>query len=283
MSYQPDFSGIWAKIERAKEHLDEFDRECGAQVGTPIPEAYRVPMRCEYEPGSGDHVFRATPTLPEDAVRRLGIVVGDIAHNARSALDHLFWQLALVHCGGVMPWSEGDQRRIQFPIDDTAADFAKNKRRKFVAPEHWTIIEGHQPHSRGLDKAHAFLHPVVRLREFSNTDKHRVITPVTVLSNRHTDVIEIFQGAGGKVVRLDRPWGEEGAWLVEEDAEVMRVRVSPASLQLNMEMAGYVVPNPSVIDRIPEGPARIVPLYGILYEIVTEVLDVVRDFHQLSY
>jgi hypothetical protein len=59
---------------------------------------------------------------------------------------------------------------------------------------------------------------------------------------------------------------------------VVRVKVRPASLQLNMKVAGYVVPNPSIIDRFPEGPARIVPLEGIL-----EVLDVVHDFHQHSY
>ena len=61
------------------------------------------------------------------------------------------------------------------------------------------------------------------------------------------------------------------------------MKVRRASLQLNMKVAGYVVPNPSIIDRFPEGPARIVPLDGILEEIMLEVLDVVHDFHQLSY
>lgn len=272
MSYQPNFSGIWAKIERAKEHLDAFDRECGAQVGTPVPEAYRVPMTCKYEPSSGYHVFRATPILPEDAIRRLGIIVGDIAHNARSALDHLFWQLALVHCDENMPWTEREQRQIQFPITDTPDKFAGNRARKFVASEHWTRIEGHQPYSGRFDEAHAFLDPLARLREFSNTDKHRVITPVTMLSNRHTDVLELFHDAGGRVVRLDRPWGEDGAWLVEEDAEVMRVLVEPASLQLDMDMAGYVVPHPSVIDRFPEGPPAAFRCTGYLAKLCLRYL-----------
>jgi hypothetical protein len=282
-SYQPDFSGIWAKIERAKEHLDAFDRECGAQVGTPVPEAYRVPTSCKYEPSSGYHVFRATPTLPEDAIRRLGIIVGDIAHNLRSALDHLFWQLALVHCGGNVPWTEREQRRIQFPITDTPDMFAGNRARKFVASEHWTRIESHQPYSGPFDEAHAFLDPLARLRGFSNTDKHRVITPVTVLTNRYTiDLIEFFKDSGGESVDLHYPFRSGHDWLTQNDAEVVRVKVRPASLQLNMEMAGHVIPNPSVIDRFPDGPPRIVPLYGILYEIISEVLDVVRDFHEPS-
>jgi hypothetical protein len=283
-SDQPDFSGIWAKIERAKEHLDTLRRETGLGIRYPIPDIYQVPMRLEYELDTGYHVFRATATLPEDAIRRIGILVGDSVHNLRSALDHLFWQLALVYCDGEMPWSEWDQRKIQFPIDDTADDFAKNKRRKFVAPEHWTIIEGHQPHRRGLDEAHAFMHPLVRLRDFSNTDKHRVIPLVTVLTNRYTiDLIEFFESKGGKVVDLRYPFRGGHDWLMENDAEVVRVKIRPASLQLNMEMAGHVIPNPSVIDSPPEGFAKIVPLDGALHEIVSEILDVVREFHQLSY
>jgi hypothetical protein len=70
---------------------------------------------------------------------------------------------------------------------------------------------------------------------------------------------------------------------MEQDAEVVRVKVRPASLQLNLEVAGYVVPNPSVIDGFPEGFARIVPLDGVLYEMIHKVLEVVRDFQKLSY
>jgi hypothetical protein len=282
-SDQPDFSGVWAKIERAKEHLDTLRRETGLGIGYPIPDIYQVPMRLEYEPDTGYHVFRATATLPEDAIRRIGILVGDAVHNLRSALDHLFWQLALVHCDGEMPWDEREQTRIQFPISDTPKKLKNTGRSKYVASEHWTIIEGHQPYSDGFDEAHAFAHPLARLRQFSNTDKHRVITPVTVLTNRHTDLVEFFQGFGGELVDLHIPTRYGHDWLMEQDAEVVRVKVRPASLQLNLEVAGYVVPNPSVIDGFPEGFARIVPLDGVLYEMIHKVLEVVRDFHKLSY
>jgi hypothetical protein len=33
MSYQPDFSGVWAKIDRAKEHIEALDREVGTSFG----------------------------------------------------------------------------------------------------------------------------------------------------------------------------------------------------------------------------------------------------------
>jgi hypothetical protein len=286
-SYQPDFSGVWAKIERAKEHLDALRRETGLGIGAPIPDAYRIPMRLEYEPSSGDHVFRATATIPEDAVRRVGILVGDIAHNLRSALDHLVWQLSLVRTKGREP---NKPKIIQFPIQDSPPPKLTDKRRFLengalykLRPEHRAIIYEHQPHQGHFDERHVFLHPLARLRELSNHDKHQVITPVTVLSNRHTDLTEFFQGYGGEIT--DMVPLQSGAYhsLMNQDTEVVRVKVRPASLQLNMEMAGYVVPNPSVIDRFPEGPARIVPLDGILEEIMLEVLDVVRDFHQLSY
>jgi hypothetical protein len=124
-SYQPDFSGVWAKIERAKEHLDALRRETGLGIGTPIPDTYRIPMRLEYEPSSGDHVFRATATIPEDAVRRVGILVGDIAHNLRSALDHLVWQLSLVRTKGREP---SNPKIIQFPIQDSPPPKLTDKR-----------------------------------------------------------------------------------------------------------------------------------------------------------
>ena len=286
-SYQPDFSGVWAKIERAQEHLDALRRETGLGVVTPVPDAYRIPMRLEYEPNSGDHVFRATATLPEDAVRRVGILVGDIAHNLRSALDHLVWQLSLIGTGGREP---NNPNIIKFPIQDSPPAKLTDKR-KFqetaalykLRPEHRAIIYEHQPHRGHFDQAHIFLHPLTRLREFSNDDKHKVITPVTALSNRHTDLTEIFQGFGGEIT--DMVPLRSGAYhsLMDQDTEVVRVKVRPASLQLNMAVAGYVVPNPRVIDPFPEGPACIVPLDGILEEIMLEVLDVVRDFHQLSY
>jgi hypothetical protein len=127
------------------------------------------------------------------------------------------------------------------------------------------------------------MHDLVRLREFSNTDKHRVITPVTILTHRHTDLFEFFERIGGELVDMHVPTRPGHDWLTEDDAEVVRVKVRPASLQLNMEMAGYVVPDPSVIDDVPEGFAVIHPLEQVLYSITHEVLGVVRDFHGVSY
>jgi hypothetical protein len=279
----PDFSGVLAKIERAEEHVNTLRRETGLGIGTPIPDAYRIPMRLEYESSSGDHVFRAAATVPEDAVRRVGILVGDTVHNLRSALDHLFWQLALVHCDGEMPWDEREQTRIQYPISDTPKKLKKTGKQKFVAPEHWIIIERHQPYSGRFGEALAHLHPLAWLRDFSNTDKHRVITPVTYLSTRHTDLTEFFRGFGGEITDMI-PLGS-GAYhsVMNQDTEVVRVKVRPASLQLNVKVAGYVIPYPSVIDRLPNAPARIVPLDGKLHEIVLEVVGVFRDFHELSY
>jgi hypothetical protein len=35
---------------------------------------------------------------------------------------------------------------------------------------------------------------------------------------------------------------------------MMRVKVRPASLQLNMEVAGYIAVEPSFVDVLPTGP-----------------------------
>jgi hypothetical protein len=239
MTYQPDFSSCWAKLDRAKEHRDVLGRETDVAFGI---EANRVGLRVEYDTESGYHVFRATTFPPEDLLVRFGLIMGDALQNLRSALDHLVWQLSLFRRNGREP---RNPRTVQFPIvkdpipNVRPEDFMGGKKEALwdVLPEHRAIIEDHQPYKRWYN--FPIPHPFLRLQRLSNDDKHRLVNPVLFRSASIFINPDVFRNHGGKVV------GDRGAYFGQPliaDAEVLQLKIWPSSLQRNMQVAGNVVP-----------------------------------------
>jgi hypothetical protein len=117
-------------------------------------------------------IFREPPPI-------LGIIIGEIVHNLRSALDQLACLVPLV------PGAKRPQR-ASFPIFDRAdPDPAKPKLSAFrrdykgrignIVPEAYGIIESVQPyHSTG----EAPWHPLALLEDLWNWDKHNAISVV---------------------------------------------------------------------------------------------------------
>jgi hypothetical protein len=67
----------------------------------------------------GDYIF-SVAAIPEEWRLEVGVIIGDVAHNLRSALDHLFWQL---HCHYIgVPKPRWDTRKVQFPIEDRSKE-----------------------------------------------------------------------------------------------------------------------------------------------------------------
>ncbi len=301
MTYQPDFSGVWAKLDRAEQHRKTLEGEVGHRLapdGTMIvPETNRIPLRLEYERETGYHVLRLAGAPPsEDAIRRWGIIIGEAVHNLRSALDHLVWQLALFNRGGREPQLPN---RVQFPITNKPLppgvrpeDFASGKDRPLweVRPDHRAIIYEHQPHGSRFDFSNGMIHPFLRLNRLSNDDKHRVITPVSVMPDRFTDLkVSPMGSIEGEVVEWDVRVAPGQP--LEGDAEIMAVRLKPPSLQLNMEVAGYLAPNISfryviphqVVPGVPSGTPCVIPIHMELMNIALQASEVIREFHELSY
>lgn len=262
MSYTPDFSGVWAKIDRAREHAETLNRETGWHfdpAGNPVRvQVHRIPVRLEYEPETGYHVFRATRAVPEDVVRRWGVITGDAIHNLRSALEHLVWQLSLAGTGGVTP---GNPPIIKFPVQDTPPadrrpeNFQRTAALYKVEPKYRAIIYEHQPHGSRFNFGHGPVHPFSRLRDLSNLDKHQLVIRPDVAANHFAmNPSAIFAKAGGEVIEW-HAGGGMGKPPVR-DAELMRVEARPASLQLNMDVAGYVFPEPAFVDVVLGNPLR---------------------------
>ena len=167
--------GIRLKIERAQEHVNTLEREIAA---------YREGRHYEF---AGD--FDSKPKhclvrfhLLEHPEERWGVILGDVAHNYRSALDHIAWQL-------VKRYGGRGGRQTKFPIYAKESDYidwraprrACDPRGKWSDPfegvdeEIVALIESFQPYRREGEND-----PLAILSAISNRDKHRLLLPTVV-------------------------------------------------------------------------------------------------------
>lgn len=224
-----DLSGCRAKIERAHEHGKGLQAEVDFALR---PESKLIQIEAKPDRQSGYHVYRVA-TMPEAWMRRAGLIIGDIVHNLRSALDHLFWQLYCVYHG--VPRDEWEATKVQFPIDDKYGTFSMRRKERFgEIPElQWAIIARAQPHE-GPDMDTV---AIKMIRDLSNRDKHRVLTPVLLRPRQRL----ISHNKDSAITRARSPLDfSHAAKRLEVGAEVVRV-VLPDYADAEMEMAGYAI------------------------------------------
>ena len=157
------------KIARAKEQFDALHAEIAQFF-----EDYPYVVRIYVDPQTGDEVFEAPE--PPTFDRSWGVIVGEIAHNCRSALDWLA-NVLVTESGG-----EPD-RETAFPISRTEADYLRKNRTgvpyrdrllRGMRDDFKDRIDAVQPYKRG-DLAYA--DALVALRYLTDRDKHRHLHP----------------------------------------------------------------------------------------------------------
>lgn len=150
-------TGVELKIERAKQHIADFQRSVNGVVDS---KPYQTAV--DRDPNSGDKVFRLRITT--DTPRDWPAVIGDIANNLRSALDHLAWQL--VEVSGGIPG-----RHTSFPICEDRAKYeatANGAKIHGARTDIIRILDAIQPYKGGND---ALFH----LNAVAVHDKHRFL------------------------------------------------------------------------------------------------------------
>jgi hypothetical protein len=118
------------------------------------------------------------------------LMVGDVCGNARSALDHLLWQLWLLK-------DPAFDRNVYFPVFDTFDAGDGQHGFKFQATRHIrdltknqrTLIENSQPYHTGYEALNI-------LRDLNNSDKHRVIQLFALTAT--SEIFEILTPGGGQ-------------------------------------------------------------------------------------
>ncbi|MEN3326569.1 MAG: hypothetical protein V7638_1376 [Acidobacteriota bacterium] len=183
MSADERLALIRVKIERAKKHIDDMNREIDAYL-TSKPyvissneysnPAFKRPYRVYYLQG-----VRPVPDL-------IRAIIGDVLFNVRAALDHLAYNLVAVRGfvddKGIALTDQGI-RDIGFPILDmnTAEEYEASETRKRkvrgmsqVARE---AIDHTKPYKAGNEA-------LWRLHKLNNIDKHRLV--ITAASALHS-------------------------------------------------------------------------------------------------
>lgn len=154
------------KLERAKEHLFNLYAEI---VGFLNTNPYGVILEGDAKPGHS----RAEIAFSDPAPPRILIIAGDILHNLRGALDHLYWELTHSR-PSARPSDESARRKIQFPIFDSAEAYRANRSKiGRLGPDVLKMFNNLKPYHGGNDA-------IWRLNRLSNIDKHRALLTVAI-------------------------------------------------------------------------------------------------------
>jgi hypothetical protein len=198
-------SGPSIKIQRADKHLHELAdainrfRESGA---------YQLAIEPDHE--ARKHILRAKIERAPPVVE-WGIVIGDIVHNLRSALDHMMWSLTARYCGPPPEIIGGAWRYVDFPIQCRSWNEAAAFPIKGMPAELIAYVKHLQPCNRSQDDP--LRDPLAVLNELWIGDKHRTITLVQYYA--HTKLEPFGMVLRTSSQRADGP--------VEDGAEIARV------------------------------------------------------------
>lgn len=168
-----DLASAYHKLDRAKELLDGLDAEVLAWMDL-------KPYTCF--PYISPNYRRASIIVKahhDPPIVRWSLIVADIIHNIRCALDHAFWAILLNEFGGKAP-AKAD--KLSFPIWDAAP--TSNQKRTFepIGLKLFTAIESVQPYHHPFPDLP--VHPLDIIRDIDNANKHKLLFTVMASAAR---------------------------------------------------------------------------------------------------
>jgi hypothetical protein len=257
----PSLEGVREKFRRAEQHFDLLQAEIR---GFFHREHQPIGVSAGYlDAESGWHIFYGF--VEEEPPLRLGVILGDFVHNARSALDHLVWQLVLLNGGTPKSGARGNR----WPIANTEHEWrtAHGSDVRDVAATHVATIEQTQPYNAG-DRAEDTIPS--RLRFLSDVDKHQVVHPTLAVILDPAEAVSFRVTSGsGEIVRKQVRFGAP----FEHRTELMRVRVEPLTPDTKVEMEGDVPVDIAFSER------RLAS--GVAKQILDAVRVIIREFEPL--
>jgi len=184
LSYFPTRGGYWVhplnsarlKVKRANIHINALKRSV-ERLFDPKHTIGEKPIM------QGMAKLVDVDIDPSLRAENWGLIIGDIVTNLRASLDHIAWELAMLHIRetGGRKLTPSQSRLVQFPLYDEPDDFMAKSRGgralKFVLPRARSEIERFQPYNR---RNWPELKLLGDLKLLSNADKHRLVTPTNV-------------------------------------------------------------------------------------------------------
>lgn len=243
--------GAVDRIHRAEEHLASLRREI-AGFGQREHDSCTIGVS-SYLPNT----FSCVRKVPHERIPAIiSILLGETVYNLRAALDYLVFELARADSGSV-------QEHTQFLICDTQKQFAKERLRclKTLSAAHVAAIEGLQPYN-GVKWTG-------RLRQISNPDKHRQLTPTN-------------SGSGAQVLPTTIPYPQHIPWPIghhefRSNRRAKRADGIEVDVQLitSMEIG---IPIEETDRRTGKPIVLALPLEEIIHEIKAGVRSAVESF-----
>ena len=212
--------GPRAKLKRVKYQIKTLDYECqrffSRQIGGAV--IGKTDRKTGFEALTNPIDAPEMPDVPLD----WAILVGEIAHNLRSALDGVICQLAIRSNPG-SDWRLCKEKRTAFPVflkgphAVAKRERFSRKRLAYLRPAYVTRIEGLQPYKRGNGHRRSTLW---LLHELNNADKHRLVPVISgwALASSVTPLVgdaKRFSIQAGMQVKTKTDFGE--IWKSEDD------------------------------------------------------------------
>jgi hypothetical protein len=240
----------WAKFHRAGTHLDCLNDKIGEMADD--PEAVTVERLFK-----GKDAFLVVTRVPD--MREAGLIMGDAVSCYRAALDHLVWDL--VKMGTHAALAPQQAKQVQFPFAQNAREFKapnhRARRAPGIADADWRIIKGYQPYRRS-DQGRAMR----RLRDLSDTDKHRYIYPAFISPLDFQGNVRLINCAAEAI------WMRQVQHPLSVGVKLVRVRLIDATPERDVQIESHITLQPSLGRSVSLEPAL-----AAIRETVLEVLS----------
>lgn len=261
-----DLSATDAKIARARAHFETLKGEADRSIQEHNPYTTRIVKvdkdACWYA------VFLIDNEVP--AEKLLGIILGDLVHNLRSALDYIVTALVDASPGAKLG------RKHQFPIFDVQTEYEGCVGNNVFAhpkgplggvtiglQEIWDL----QPFHRKKDPRGD---PLSVVHRFSNADKHRVIAQnMPFLAD---SVMQVFPD--GIVERIQNPVPHRLG--IDKEYEVGRVRYDapgPANVYLKGQASVDVQFTTPAFGQHPRGLAISLSYFDAICDVIAKATE----------
>jgi hypothetical protein len=262
MAAKSRIAPIKAKIERAKEHVADLQMSIDELKSEPFIRNYNA---------------HTPPSLSvEQASTRWAVIVGEVVHQLRSALDHVACQLVEANHASIT-------KKTAFPIFDSADECEARIEGilKGASVEAIRFIKALKPYNGGNQ-------PLFALHRLDITDKHRLLItvgavrePVSVPTSAQA---ARYKDKGIRIVpkEADGTFAVEFApyitFPLEDDAEVFR-RTYKTELYPNANLTFEIVfGEKGVFDREPLVPS-LLNLTNIVQSIVETIFNALPELN----
>jgi hypothetical protein len=240
------------KIQWARERLSVLDEECKRFLET---KPYGHTRHFKNDGFEQEFQIQIRRTPPMD----IPLLCGDVLHNARAALDHAVYGLAVEH----LPILSARERgRLQFPIVGDLSEFREQKRRGrlFGVPARQrTEIQRLQPYYSTWPNVWLGL-----LAELDNVDKHRAVHIVA-------GAVQWADASGLAGHEVTFRWAHP--YLKEDGAEICTVFLVPPEANVEVEFMPQfhlVIESRQIRSEFLDDAAT---MLGHIVDAVTETLD----------